>query len=119
MTASWHLGPALHAQAALRPFARRQVDLFGEKGYASRNFNVLPWLKLRRRVGALVVGANRRRYGFGGPIEHYVGEQLIFAETPLDLAITIAPCAEFFKNPRGQANRRVIQAIGQRLRLGR
>jgi len=91
MTASWHVSPALHAQAPLRPFARGQADLFREEGNPCWNFNVLPWLKLRRRVSVLVVDANRGRNGFGHPIQHNVGEQLIFAETPLDLAIAVAP----------------------------
>ena len=50
MTASWHLCPALHAQGALCPFARRDPDIFGEDGNPRRDFDVLPWFERWRRV---------------------------------------------------------------------
>ena len=33
------------------------------------------------------------------PVDHDVGEQLVFAETPLDVAIAVAPRTELLHNP--------------------
>jgi hypothetical protein len=55
----------------------------------------------------------------GHPIDHHVGEQLIFAETLFHVAIAVAPRTELLHDPGSQADRRVVQAVGQGLWFAR
>src|SRR2546425_9944648 len=119
MAASWHLCPAVAAQGALSPFARRDPDTFGEDANPRRDFDVLPWLERWRRVADLVIHAHRGIDRLAHPIDHDVGEQLVFAETLFHVALAVAPRTELLNYPAGQPDGRVIQPVGQGLRLGR
>src|SRR5258708_1214756 len=49
------------------------------------------------------------------PVDHDVGEQFVFTESSLNVALAIAPGAEFFDDPACQTCGRVIESIGKRL----
>src|SRR5258708_23194735 len=49
------------------------------------------------------------------PVDHDVGEQFVFTEGSLNVALAIAPGAELFDDPACQACGRVIESIGKRL----
>ena len=68
-------------------------------------------------VHRLVVEAARGVRRLRNPVEHDVGEQLILRKAPLDVAAAIAPGAELFDDPRGEAGGRVVEGVGERLRL--
>src|SRR5439155_8193512 len=119
MPASWHLCPTLDAQEALSQFARRQGQVFGKGGNPCRDFNVLPLFELWRRVAVLIVETSRGTDRLGHPVNHDIVEQFVFAKTLLDVAIAIAPSTELLYDPGGQTDGRVVQPIGQGLRLCR
>src|SRR5215467_173127 len=108
MPTSWHLGAALHAQGTLSPFARGNPDIFGEDGNSRWDFNVLPLFERGRRVADLIIHAHRGIDRLADPVNHHVGEQLVFAETRFHVAIAVAPCTELLYHPAGQPDGRVI-----------
>src|SRR5579864_5756798 len=66
----------------------------------------------------LVIEARRRVNRLRDPIDHHVGQQLILGEAALDVAAAIAPGAELLDDPSGKTGRRIVEAVGERLRLG-
>src|SRR5437867_3641645 len=55
--------------------------------------------------------------GVGDPVEHDVGEELILGKPTFHVPVAVAPGTELLDDPGGQAGGRVVQAVGQRLRL--
>src|ERR1700716_66878 len=108
MTASWHFRPALHAEAALSPFARREIGFFGEDGNPCWDFNTLPRLKHRLQADVFVVGANRGIDRFGHPVNHDVGEQFILTETLLALPTAVTERTKLLHDPASQSDGRVV-----------
>ena len=53
--------------------------------------------------------------GLRHPIERHVGQQFIFAETALHVAITVRPVAKFLDDPGGQRGGRIVQTVGRGL----
>src|SRR5260370_36273428 len=119
MPTSWHLRPALHAQGALSPFARGDPYVFGKDGNPRRDFNVLPRFQRWRRMADFVIHAHRGIDRLAHPVDHDVGEQLVFAETLFHVAIAVAPGTELLYYPAGQPDGRVVQSVDQGLVLGR
>src|SRR3984885_14638224 len=67
-------------------------------------------------VGA--VHAHGGADGGGEPVDGEVGEDLVFGEGLLDVAVVVAPGAEFLHDPGGEAGRGVGEAEGGGLGLG-
>src|SRR5258708_15082136 len=113
VTTGLHDAPALDI---VGPFgdAAYWHDNFMRKGGYSRG-NVDATKRITLRMGGLVVetdgGVDRLR----DPVDHDVGEQFVFTEGSLNVALAIAPVAELFHDPACQACRRVIESIGKRL----
>src|SRR5260370_1673450 len=101
----WHLGPALNAQVALRQVARwiAAGDIFGEAGEPRRDLDFQIGRQLERVQLPIVAkgGSNGLRY----PVDHDVGQQLVFAEAPLNLALAVTPGTEFLHDPAPSAPR--------------
>src|SRR5262249_1963209 len=104
--------------AALDPLARRHGRLLGEPGDPARRLNALALLEAQRAAAALIVEARRRTDRLRDPIDRDIGQQVVLREPPLAIAVAIAPGAKLFDAPGGQSHRRVVQAVGQRLRPG-
>src|ERR1700676_5509896 len=116
MPTSWHLCPTLDTQGALRKGTRSR-SIFGEEGHCHWNLDALPRFE-GRSVAFLVVEANRGIDRLGHPIDHDVGKQCIFRILTLKSTIDVAPTIEFFDDPGSEPDRRIREAIGQRLWLG-
>ena len=80
---------------------------------------MLPWFERWRRVADLVIHAHRGIDRLAHPVDHDIGEQLVFAETLFHVAPAVAPRTELLNHPAGQPDGRVVQPVGQGLRLGR
>src|SRR5258706_2400130 len=112
-TTSLHDAPALDI---VGPFgdAAHWHDNFMRKGGSSRG-DVDATKRITLRMGGLVVetdgGVDRLR----DPVDHDVGEQFVFTEGSLNVALAIAPGAELFDDPACQTRGRVIEPIGKRL----
>src|SRR6266567_4643195 len=113
-----HLGPAGDVVALLGPlpWAGDRVLFRGKRdadGYVDAN-------RLWRLgiVAAVVVeeegGVDRAGY----PVEGGDRQELVLGEAALDVAVAVAPGAELVDNPGRQASRRIVQAVGQSLRVG-
>src|SRR5579885_577954 len=69
-------------------------------------------------VTGVVIQADGGIDGLGDPVQGHVGEELVFAETPLDVPCTVAPGTELLHDPGRQSHRRVVEPVGQGLRPG-
>src|SRR5260370_24452561 len=56
---------------------------------------------------------------FRGPVDHHIGEELVPSEDALEAAPGVAPGTELLDDPGCKADRRIIEAITERLRRGR
>jgi hypothetical protein len=114
-----HLGPALDISIGLfRKRAGRRQNLAGMFGISGRHHDLFadrndPWA-----VAACVVWPETRIDRARQPIEHDIGEKHIAAEMSVDVAIAIAPAAKLLDDPRGEADGRVGERVGERLRPG-
>ena len=70
-----------------------------------------------RRVEARVVGPEGRADRPRDPVQHHVRQQGVLGEASLDVAAAVAPRSEFLHDPGGEPDRRVGEAVGERLGL--
>src|SRR5258708_33008200 len=108
-----HDAPALDVVGPFGDAAHRHDNFMRKGGYSRGDVDVTKQRSLA--MGGLVVetsgGVDRLR----DPVDHDVGEQFVFREGSLNVALTIAPGAELFDDPACQACGRVIESIGKRL----
>src|SRR5581483_6230752 len=102
MSSRWHLRPTLDIVEALCQGTRGNRDLRREDRYAGWHFDSST--KCFTLVGCLVVKTHGGVNGLGDPIDHDVGEQLIFREDTLNVPMTIAPGTELLDDPPCQAH---------------
>src|SRR5260370_2913770 len=113
VTTGLHDAPALDVVGPFGDAAHRHDNVMRTGGYYRGDVDVTKQRSLA--MGGLVVetsgGVDRLR----DPVDHDVGEQFVFREGSLNVALTIAPGAELFDDPACQACGRVIESIGKRL----
>ena len=63
------------------------------------------------------VVAHRRRDRLRHPVERHQGEEEVARETSLERTAGIGPGSPLLQDPRGEAGRRIVQGVCQRLRL--
>ena len=101
VAAAGGFGDAHDVRGALEPGPGRADDVAGEQREAGRHLDPAGVLGGGDRgVGA--VHAHRRADRRGEPVDGDVGEDLVFGEAPLDVAVAVAPGAELLDDPRGE-----------------
>ena len=115
VAASRHRCPALHVVLPLSPFPWLGDQILWKHGH--RRWQLYTPDRILPNMHGLVVEAAGRVDGLCGPVDGQVGQQLVFGKAFLQFAIAVAPGAEFFDNPRRQSSRRIVQPVGERLRL--
>src|SRR5215470_5354034 len=92
----------LEVVVALRPAARGSADLLRQDGNPDRSLDdghaVMQWRP--GMVRGFVVVPRRRAVALCDPVDHDGGQQVVLAETGLDIAVAIAPAAMLFDDPR-------------------
>jgi hypothetical protein len=111
VAASWHWGPALDVIDAFGPWVGWAHGLARNGSIRRRDFDTH---LLAPRIVRPEGGVDRASH----PVNHHVREQLIFGETSLNISPAVAPGTKLFNDPGRQADRRIGQPIGQRLRPG-
>src|SRR6185312_5670844 len=124
--AAWHLGPPLHVEEPLRPFAWWLTDVFRKERKRGRNlrragpfFDALCDPRYGAGIRVIVVGQKRRANRFRRPIDHDVRQDFVFAKPRFNPATAIAPGFEFLHYPCSQPNGRIVQSRSKTLRLCR
>src|SRR5215475_11921136 len=105
MATTRHLRPALDIEGALTPLPRWPADLAREGSHSRRHDNALARLQGPRLAEGLIVQPDGRIDGLGDPIERDGREQLVLAESTLDISMAVAPGPVFFYDPGRQARR--------------
>src|ERR1700683_1614281 len=118
MASSRHHSPSLDVVNSLRPMTRRTNQLARKHRHRSWGLDASAGLEAPRMMARFIVKARRRIYRLRDPVDHHIGQQLIFGKTLFDLAMTIAPGAKLLDDPRAQSRRRIIESVCERLRLG-
>ena len=93
----------------------RERRFFREVCDRTRHAYLFTRLKVQRRQLRLVIKTTGRMDCLSHPIERHIAEQLVFAETALDLAIAVGPVAEFLNDPGGKRRGRIVQTVGRGL----
>ena len=122
MRTAGHRCPLTDVVEALCPLTGRGAigdELVSEDGDRSWHRDEILRAKRDSVPPGIEVVSDRGRDGLRRPVNHDGGEQFILPETALHVAIAVTPRAELLQDPGSQTNRRVVQSIGERLRLGR
>jgi hypothetical protein len=88
----------------------------GEDRDAAGNLDAAGVL-VHRDLRRVVVETERRADRLRQPVDHDVRQQFILGEAAFDVAVAVAPGPKLFDDPRRQSDRRVVQRVGQGLRL--
>ncbi len=116
-----HRCPLTDIVETFGPLTRRGAigdELVSEDGDRRWHRDEIPRAKRDSVPPGIEVVSDRGRDGLRRPVHHDGGEQFILPETTLQVAIAVTPRAELLHDPGGQTNRRVVQPVGERLRLG-
>ena len=110
----------LEVVVPLDPAARCTGELRRQHRDASRSLyhGHAPMHRLPGVVRSFVVVPRGRPIALRDPVDHDRGQQIVLAKTRLDVAVTIAPAAEFLDYPGKQSHWRIIERHRDRLRLG-
>jgi hypothetical protein len=107
MPAARHPRPALDVSvSALRERARRRQYFPRMLGIPGRHRHLLTSGHGRRAMPAGVIGAAARIEGPREPRNHYVRQQHVAADMPVDVAVAVAPAAKLLDDPRGEPDGR-------------
>ena len=117
MASSRHRSPAPQVVGALAPLSRRTAEFERERSHSRRGLYLLVALHRPRVSLVLLVHPRGRADGRGRPVDGDGGQQLIFGEASFDVAIAVAPGAVLLHYPGGETDGRVVQAVGESLRL--
>src|SRR5262249_27648461 len=117
MTAARLLAPVRHVVVLLHPAAGHLRDLAGEHRDPPGDLDEATPIRRPPDLARLVVEARRGRDRVRDPVERDVGEELVLGEAALDVAVAVRPSAEFLDDPGRQPDRRVLEAVADRLRL--
>jgi hypothetical protein len=77
MAAARHFRPTLNVVAALNPLSRRDVDLPGKASDCAGRTHKFTFCKVKRRLSAFVVHAERRGNCLSHPVESDISQQFI------------------------------------------
>src|SRR5215213_4168023 len=103
VSADGGVSPVLNVGVAAVGQLPRVADVFDGEGHPGGHGDQRPWWV----VGVVVVGAERRADGAGGPVQGDDGEQLVAAEPALEVAVAVAPGPVLVDDPGGQPRRGV------------
>src|ERR1700735_3105983 len=98
--AGW-FGQADEVGGSFEPGPGRVGDVAGEQGEAGGDLDLAGVLG-GGNLGVGVVHADGGADGGGEPVDGEVGEDLVFGEGLLDVAVVVAPGAEFLHDPGGE-----------------
>src|SRR5215831_6458439 len=118
VAATRHRRPALDVQPLLGHRARWPYDLTWKGEISSRHLDTRARGNGPVSVPVCVVGPEGGVNGAGGPVQHHGRQQFVLGEAPLDFSAAVAPAPELLDDPGRQADGRVGESVGERLRFG-
>lgn len=99
-----------NVHAALGILARH-FEVLSKRSDSGWRFYSLATLE-GRFVTVLKIRPGGRVGGFSQPIDHDIGDELIFGKPSFEFAVTVAERSELVKQPGSQTYGRVVESVG-------